>query len=538
METNFSTMVCLNGTNYHKWKGKMKDLLFVKNLHLPVFADAKPESKTAEEWLFENQQVCGFIRQWVGDNVLNHIVNETNAKALWNKLEMLYASKTGNNKLFLLKQAMHLVYKEGSSILDHLNEFQGCFDQLFGMGVKFDDEINALWLLNTLPNSWETFRVSLTNAAPNGIVTTEYVKSGVLNEEMRRRTQGTSSHSEVLMVERGRSKHTSQGQNNRGRSRSKSKPRYKNLECHFCGKTGHIKRYCYKWKKENHTSSGKHENKGNDDNSNRVNTTSSDDLLVVYDENVINLAHNETNWVVDSGASFHVTSRREFFTSYNLGDFGVVKMGNDGLSKVVGIGTICLETNTGSKLILKEVRHVPDIRLHLISTGRLDDDGYCNIFNEGQWKLTKGSLVVARGKKCSSLYLLQASISTNLVNAAESNNMSELWHKRLSHISEKGLDCLAKKSLLPGLKDAKLDMCNHCVVGKQRRVAFKQHSSSRKEEVLELVHSDVCGPLKVKSIGGALYFVTFIDDYSRKLWIRTLKTKDQVFNVFKDFMLL
>ena len=147
------------------------------------------------------------------------------------------------------------------------------------------------------------------------MVATEYVKSGVLNEEMRRRTQGTSSHPEVLMIERGRSKTTSQAQNNRGRSRSKSKPRYKDLECHFCVKTGHVKR-CYKWKKENHTSNGKHEKKDNDANSNRINTTSSDDLLVVYDENLINLAYNETNWVVDSGASFHVPSRREFFTSY------------------------------------------------------------------------------------------------------------------------------------------------------------------------------------------------------------------------------
>ena len=97
-------------------------------------------------------------------------MNETDAKALWNKLETLYASKTGNNKFFLLKQALHLVYKEGSSISDHLNEFQGCFNQLFGMGVKLDDEILALWLLNSLPDSWETFRVSLTNATPNGVV--------------------------------------------------------------------------------------------------------------------------------------------------------------------------------------------------------------------------------------------------------------------------------------------------------------------------------------------------------------------------------
>ena len=257
-------MVCLDGTNYYKWKCKMKDLLFVKNLHLPIFSATKPESKTTEEWFFENQQVCAFIRQWVGEKVLNHIVNETDAKVLWNKLETLYASKkTLNNKLFLIKQAKSLMYKEGSSISDHLSEFQGCFNQLFDMGVKLDDKIIALWLVNTLPDSWETFMVSLIDAAPNGIVTLEYVKSGILNEEMRRRTQGKSPHSKILMIERGRSKHTSQGHNNRGRSRSKSRPRHKDLECHFCGKTGHIKRYCYKWKKENYTSNGNHQKKGN-----------------------------------------------------------------------------------------------------------------------------------------------------------------------------------------------------------------------------------------------------------------------------------
>ena len=53
----------LNGSNYHLWKGKMKDLLFVKNLHLVVFATQKPESKTEEEWEFEHHQVCGFIQQ-------------------------------------------------------------------------------------------------------------------------------------------------------------------------------------------------------------------------------------------------------------------------------------------------------------------------------------------------------------------------------------------------------------------------------------------------------------------------------------------
>jgi len=74
------------------------------------------------------------------------------------------------------------------------------------MGIKFDDEVLGSWLLNTLPDSWETFRVSITNPSPDGVVSLENVKSSVLNEEMRRKTHGTSSHSEVLVTEnRGRS---------------------------------------------------------------------------------------------------------------------------------------------------------------------------------------------------------------------------------------------------------------------------------------------------------------------------------------------
>ena len=119
------------------------------------------------------------------------------------------------------------------------------------MGVKFDDEIQGLWLLNTLPDSWETLRVSLTNSAPSGVVTMEYTKSGVLNEEMRRRSQASSSsasHSDVLVTEdRGRNK--SRGQNDRGKSRSKSKSKYKNITCDYCHKNGHIMKYCYKHKR-------------------------------------------------------------------------------------------------------------------------------------------------------------------------------------------------------------------------------------------------------------------------------------------------
>ena len=60
MEPNYGIMICLNGINYHRWKGKMKDLLFVQGLHLPIFAAQKSESKSDEDWAFEHKMVCGF----------------------------------------------------------------------------------------------------------------------------------------------------------------------------------------------------------------------------------------------------------------------------------------------------------------------------------------------------------------------------------------------------------------------------------------------------------------------------------------------
>ncbi|KAK8482701.1 hypothetical protein V6N11_060273 [Hibiscus sabdariffa] len=160
------------------------------------------------------------------------------------------------------------------------------------------------------------------------------------------------------------------------------------------------------------------------------------------------------------------------------------------------MGDVSLVSNNRTKLILKDVRHAPDIHLNLISVGKFYDEGFCNTFNDVKWKLTKGSLVVARGKKSSNLYLMQALTSKGTVNVTMNDNSTELWHKRLSHMSEKGLNCLAKKNQLSGLKNATLKNCAHCLSGKQKRVSFRSCPSHRRSELLELVHSDVFGLIK------------------------------------------
>ena len=95
-------------------------------------------------------------------------------------------------------------------------------------------------------------------------------------------------------------------------------------------------------------------------------TATSDDLVILHDPNSLNLVSDESTWIIDSGATLHVTAKKEFFTSYTPGDFGVLKMGHDDVSEVIGVGDVCLQTNMGIQLLLRGVKHAPDVRFNLI----------------------------------------------------------------------------------------------------------------------------------------------------------------------------
>jgi len=111
----------------------------------------------------------------------------------------------------------------------------------------------------------------------------------------------------------------------------------------------------------------------------------------------------------------------------------------------------------------------------------------------------------------------------------------DLWHKRLGHMSEKGLQTLVRRQIFPTISGTNLSHCDHCLIGKHHRVAYVKKTNKKKTEILDLIYSEMCGPMSVKTHGDASYFVIFIDDASGKVWICVLKSKDQLFEVFKDF---
>jgi hypothetical protein len=246
MEYTSGTMIKISASNYSIWKPMMEDVLYCKDLHDPIEGDnAKPSSMLDKEWAKMHRKTIGCIRQCIEVSVFHHVSQETKADTLWKKLESLYERKTAQNKAFAIRKLAHLKLKEGRSVAEHLSEFQDLVNQLTRMNLVVDDELQALLLLSSLPDSWETLVVSLSNFAPNGVLQLAMVKDSLFNEETRRKDMGKDDAQALVTENRGRSK----GRNSKGRSKSRSQSQTKGkVKCFYCDKEGHIKRNCKAWK--------------------------------------------------------------------------------------------------------------------------------------------------------------------------------------------------------------------------------------------------------------------------------------------------
>ena len=114
---------------------------------------------------------------------------------------------------------------------------------------------------------------------------------------------------------------------------------------------------------------------------------------------------------------------------------------------------------------------------------------------------------------------------------------SWLWHRRLEHLNFQSLKKLEQKKMVygrPPIHELK-EVCEGCALGKHNRGPFPKDQAWRAKAPLELVHTDVCGPMPEASLGGNKYFITFIDDYSRMTWMYFMKEKSDVFTIFKRF---
>ena len=386
---------------------------------------------------------------------------------------------------------------------------------------KFEDNLKAMFLLVTLPESWDTFRTAISNSVPADEMTSSNVESSLLTEEINQKNNVGSKSSSAMAV-RGRS--MDRQKSNRGKSRSKSRggTSKKDVECYYCGKKGHIKKDCYKWKRDHGDNKKKEKDDAKDKpksnvkieelNATQGECSSHDDhvcaptsatseelgdvLLASSFDDAFILTHERSmpmDWVIDNGASFHVTPHRSWFHDYDASRTGTVRIADGSSMQIHGIGDIHLAMPNSTTFVLQRVRHVPALAKSLISVGQLDSLGFNVSFGDGGWKLTKGNLVLAKGAKMNTLYsLCVASVVDHIVGITEQPPAS-LWHQRLGHMSLKGMKMLARADYIPVFDFGGFEFCEHFIYGKHARSSHKKNVPHRLLEKLALVHSDVCG---------------------------------------------
>ncbi|KAL0284885.1 UNVERIFIED_CONTAM: Retrovirus-related Pol polyprotein from transposon TNT 1-94 [Sesamum calycinum] len=521
-------VVKFDGTgNFGLWQTRVKDLLAQQGI-LKVLRPQKPASMDDEDWEELQQRMAGTIRLCLTDEIMYHVMNLKSPGEVWKKLEIHFMSKSITNKLYLKQRLYGLKMQEGSDLVQHVNVFNQIITDLARLDVNIEDEDRAMILLCSLPFSYEHLVTTLTYGKET--IKIDEIIAALLAQNQWKQNAGESSHGDSLYVkgnqDRGR-KSEKEGSGKRN-SRSKSRGR-KTIHCYKCKEPGHMKRDCPKLKKQ--------ADKKRDDSSKSANVVQNDDSDC-SDGDMLSISTNQCvdAWILDSGCSYHITPNREWFTPYRSCNSGSVYLGDDRCCNIIGVGDVRIKMYDGTVRTLSDVRHIPDLKKNLISLGTLHKNGFIPKADEDREtiRIVKGALTVMKGKiTAGNIYKLLGNTVLGGVHSVDScDDNTKLWHMRLGHLSEHGMTELHKRNLLCGVKRCKLDFCKFCVLGKQTKVSFTT-GKHKTEGILDYVHSDVWGPTREKSLGGSLYYATFTDDFSRKVWVYFLKQKSEVFAKFK-----
>ncbi|MCO5588517.1 hypothetical protein L7F22_042474 [Adiantum nelumboides] len=252
-------------------------------------------------------------------------------------------------------------------------------------------------------------------------------------------------------------------------------------------------------------------------------------------------------WYFDSGASRHITSRKDLFCSLDAAPAGKkVTCANNASYPIKGVGKILITISDSSDLCLPDVLYVLGIKKNLLSVSSLAKNGLRVIFEDDRCIVRdreNGYPLITTGTLENGLFVLdryEKQIHTCIAETkTQAMQDAELWHARFGHVGYGSLMTLQCHNMVHDLSLLEMPprhVCEGCVLGKMHRFAFSQDGSVRTTRKLQLVHSDVCGPMRTPSMGNSLYFVTFIDDFSRFCWVYPLKEKSDVFAVFQHYV--
>jgi transposase InsO family protein len=542
-----------NGDNYLDWIRNMRMMcrFELKEYVLDNELGPKPDKATTppdvyDEWNQHmedaNKVSCAMVLAMERD--LAERFENTWAYDINKGLEEMFGKKARHERLDTVRGFFKCSMKDSDSVCAHVQNMERHIERLKKLNVNFDDELIVDMVLASLTPAFDQFILSFVLRDDGRTTLTQL--HGLLKqaEVSMKQPHGSkpnnAGHAQVNAIGHGKGKkrkattqpnrigkaHAS-GNGSKGKAGSFPPVRDpKESNCFYCGEKGHWKRSCPKFAQD--LKDGKVKDTG-----------SASGMYMIHLDN----SYSTVSWILDTGCGYHICSDVQGLRGSEKlarGRLNLI-MGNNRIAPVEEIGTYELKLSEGVRLDLLNCCYSSQMARNIISFYALFKQGFKYYFDNdlGHISVYKDDCFMFKAFPCNGIYetvMVQEVDNLNYNLSIESSTIDKasLWHCRLGHVSKKRIAQLQKDGVLESFDLKSDDVCESCLLGKMTKSPFSG-TFERGKDLLDIIHTDVCGPFRSATKNDYRYYVTFTDDFSRYGYVYLIRHKSDTFEKFKEF---
>ncbi|KAL0360218.1 UNVERIFIED_CONTAM: Copia protein [Sesamum radiatum] len=500
-----------------------------------------------------------YLFQSIDRPVLETILCKETSKDIWDSMKKKYqgSARVKRAQLQALRRDFEtLAMKDGESITNYFARTMEICNRMRFHGEKMQDVTIVEKILRSLTAKFDYVVCAIEESKDIDALFLDELQSSLLvHEQKMNRSTDSSIEEQALKIStdtrtktfsgrgrgrgrgrgnsqsRGRGKYGQYQQHQREKERGKWSQigNYKvdksNVECYRCHQFGHYKSEC-------RTNLSKEYG----EKSNFAETAGEEVCLMTQCQGK---ESSKSVWYLDTACSNHMSGDKSAFSNLDEAYHDKVKLGDESRISIMGKGEVTILNKDNTNETIFNVFFVPDLKTNLLSVGQLLENGYELSFKGGACEIrdSKSVLIAEATRTENRMFPLYLNITSHKCFSVRMNDDVWLWHFRYGHLNFGGLRTLQQKNMVIGLPKITppIEVCEECMISKQHRNKFPKGKSWRAKGILDLVHSDICGPIKPISNGGKSYLITFTDDFSRKTWVYFLQEKSEAFLAFKSF---